>query len=278
MAIRLRLFVADEYKPLRLVPKWLWPLTVLALSAQIAFHRYFIPPPQPAIEEYGVPPSETVARLLSFGEAATLSRLIAMRLQAFDNQPGVSIPFEQLDYDALGRWLDIAVLLDERAEYPHFLMSKVYSSVTDETRKRKAAAWVWRQFLRRPDDRWEWMAHATNQTNYVIKDPVIALEMAHDLRRKTTAGKVPEWVRQIEVLFAENQNQYEVAAAILSNQLEAGEIGDPQEFEYTITRLESLVEKMVEQGEITNEAQWREKIENLNTLRRRFLDHRETTQ
>ena len=192
------------------------------------------PPKSPSIDTSSPPPATRHRRIRRppppkpspvfspLAKPPPLSRLIAMRLQAFDNQPGVSIPFEQLDYDALGRWPRHRRPMDERAEYPHFLMSKVYSSVTDETRKRKARGMGlatipsvvpttvgngWRtpptkptMSSKTPSSPWKW------RTTFVGKPP---------------PAESPEWVRQIEVLFAENQNQYEVAAAILSNQLEA---------------------------------------------------------
>ena len=249
--LRLRLFVADEYKPLRLVSPWLWAAAVLALAGQLLFHHYIVPPPAANAVNHQKPPSQNVFRLLALGEPAVWAKILVMRLQAFDNQPGISIPFNQLDYDNLGLWLDRAVGLDGRAEYPHFLMAKVYSGVADEPRQRKSAAWVERHFLERPRERWEWMAHVANMMRHTLKDEAEALRMAGVLRANTRAGEVPGWAREMEIFFLENQDEFSAAAAMLQSQLEAGEVSEPQEFVFLSDRLRGMLEKMAERGELT---------------------------
>ena len=41
---RFRLFVEEEYRPLRAAPPWLWTLAAFALAAQVWLHQYLGPP------------------------------------------------------------------------------------------------------------------------------------------------------------------------------------------------------------------------------------------
>ncbi len=269
--MRFRLFVEEEYKPLSTVPKPLYLFLTLALLAQFVFHWSSVAPKAVPITEYGTPPTHNAVRLLSFADYELASKFLVLRLQAFDNQPGISIRFQELDYFELGDWLDLVVKLDERSEYPHFLMAKLYSDVFERNREYIALEWVRRHFANRPNERWEWMLHSTNYMKHFIKDDELALIYARELREKTDPKKVPSWVRQVEVFMIENAGQFESAAAILAKELESGQITEPQEFIFSLSRLESLVTKMLESGKIKNETDWNEKIKKIESLKSKFL-------
>ena len=81
-------------------------------------------------------------------------------LQAFDNQPGISIPFMQLDYPRVAQWLDASLDLDPLTQYPLLMASQLYAQVPDETRTRYMFEFVYRRFLEDPNRRWRWLAHA----------------------------------------------------------------------------------------------------------------------
>lgn len=272
MHFRIRLFVADEYKPLRLIPLYLWALLTAGIGGQLAFHHYVAPTPKVTVEHFSQPPSAGVFRALAFGEHATLSKLLSFWVQAFDNQPGVSIPFRELDYDALGQWLDRAVALDEKAEYPHFLMAKVYSSVIEEgnARRYKAADWVRRQFAARPNERYEWMAYMTNLMMYEVEDSDLAFEMAKELHEKTEVDKVPSWVRQLEIYFLKGHDKFEAAADLLYARLQAGEVTEPQEFVFLTDRLEEMLKNSTRTGKISRE-ELNRRIDVIEQLRIDFL-------
>lgn len=278
MRLRLRLFVADEYKPLRLVPPLLWVITLGALCAQIVLTVLLVPPPEVRREDYANPPPLELWHIAALGEPETLAKVVAIRLQTFDNQPGISIPFAELDYVKIGLWLDNVVAMDERAEYPHFLMSKVYSFVPEPSRRRLTAEWVWRQFLRDPAHRWWWMTHSVSYARHVLKDKELALKMARDLRIHLKPGDGPSWPRQMEAYLLEGQSEFDSAATILLNQLEAGEITDPQEFSFLLERLEGILRKMYEEGELTSRAQAEEKLQALQQLQDKFLQQHGITE
>ncbi len=44
-------------------------------------------------------PSVPLLRATSLDEPIALSKMLMLYLQAFDNQPGISIPFREMDYD-----------------------------------------------------------------------------------------------------------------------------------------------------------------------------------
>ena len=272
--MRLRLFVADEYKPLHLVSWQLWLLTFAAFFSQIAFDFFYVPPPKAEIADLLPPPSESIFRFSSFGEEETLAKVEVLQLQSFDNQSGVSVPFAEINYDVLGEWLDRIVALDPRAEYPHFLMAKVYSSTSDKSRKYKAATWTRKHFLQAPDARWEWMVHMTNVMRYIIKDEDKALEMAREIRENTTPGKVPSWVRQIEAFFYDKQDEFQAAAVLFESQLTAGEVTEAHEFKFSRDRLEKILKKMFNRGDI-GAGELKRRLNKLDKLTDKFLQQHE---
>ncbi len=224
----------------------------MTIVGQMAFSRWVLPPPYAAAEALRRPPPENVLRLSSFGDAPMLARVMMLSLQGYDNQRGVSVPFRKLDYDIIGEWLDRIVALDERAEYPHFSAAKLYGVVNDESRRRKMVAWVRRHFAARPNERWEWMAFSTNLAHYTLKDEKLSLEMARELRQKTTPGAVPLWPRQSEIWFMESAGDYQAAANMLRQQLLDGEITEAIDYRFTIDRLTEMLAGMVERGDITS--------------------------
>lgn len=249
---RFRLFVKDEYKPLRVVPPVLWATIIASLVLQVFVHIW-----QGAAQvserdlQLSTPPSDSMLRIAAFGDPLPLARILMFNIQAFDNQQGVSLKYSDLDYDLLGLWLDRIVALDEQSEYPHFTASKIYTLVQDNVRQKKMIAWVRRHFREAPNLRWEWMIHTTNFVKYKIEDHELGLEMAREVREFTDPGKVPGWVRQTEVFFLENVSEYESAANLLANLLDAGEVTDPAEFSFLLERLEGIGKKRLEEIENT---------------------------
>ena len=57
------------------------------------------PAPAARASELDYPPGATTLRVASVGEPIGASQGLTLSLQAYDNQPGISIPFLDLDYD-----------------------------------------------------------------------------------------------------------------------------------------------------------------------------------
>ena len=83
------------------------------------------PEPTAFAAQLGPPPGLGSLQLTALGEPAALALLLTLYVQAYDTQPGVSIPFKQLDYQNLVRWLDTISELDPATAYPLLLASQV---------------------------------------------------------------------------------------------------------------------------------------------------------
>ena len=101
-----------------------WAL-VAAFVLQLAFAA-LQPPPRANAEALTSLPSAAVLRIASLGDPIVLAQLLTLYLQAFDNQPGVSIPFLQLDYARVENWLERILELDPQGQYPP-LAAQVYA-------------------------------------------------------------------------------------------------------------------------------------------------------
>ncbi|HYC44783.1 MAG TPA: hypothetical protein VED01_04785 [Burkholderiales bacterium] len=161
-----------------------------------------------------------------------------LRLQAFDNQPGISIPFRALDYEAVLAWLATALRLDPRSQYPLMIASHVYARVPDEAKQRLMLDFVYREFLGDPDRRWRWLAHAAIIAKHRLKDMPLALAYAEAITRN--AGAARSWARQMRIFILEDMGETEAAAVLLGGLLHSGEVTDPAEIHFLTERLQQL--------------------------------------
>src|SRR3954453_8544163 len=98
-------FARRDERPISAVPAPVKMLLVTAFVLQIAWHA-LSPRPAASAANLEYPPEASWLRVASLGEPILLSELLVLHLQAFDNQPGLSIPFNDLDYDAVQAWLE----------------------------------------------------------------------------------------------------------------------------------------------------------------------------
>ncbi|MGH8615637.1 MAG: hypothetical protein ACREYF_27365, partial [Gammaproteobacteria bacterium] len=161
-------------------------------------------------------------------------------LQAFDNQPGISIPFRELDYRQVIGWLERVLRLDERTQYPLLAASRVYAEVPVPTKQRQMLEFVYQQFLSDPNRRWPWMAHAAFVAKHRLKDLPLALKYARALTNYATGAKVPHWVQQMQIFVLEDMGEVESAKVLLGGLIESGTITDPHELRFLEERLQGL--------------------------------------
>lgn len=211
-------------------------LLALALAAQIAFAAALGPPRATALD-LPPPPSPHWLRLASFGEPIAAAQLATLYLQAFDNQPGVSIPFRALDYGRVESWLDTISALDPRSAYPLLLAAQVYAQVPDPERTRRMFDWVERRFEADPDRHWRWLAHAAIIARHRLRDTELALRYARAISERATAPSVPPWARQMSVLLLADLGETEAARVLLGGLVDSGAIQDPGELEFLIRRI-----------------------------------------
>jgi hypothetical protein len=150
----------------------------------------------------------------------------------------VSVPYSELDYDAVLAWLEAALALDPGSQYPLMMASHLYSRVPDEAKARRMLDFVHREFLRDPDRRWRWLAHAAIVAKHRLNDMPLALRYAEDIARD--AGKALNWARQMRIFILEDMGETQAAAVLLGGLLAGGEVADPAEIRFLTERLEQL--------------------------------------
>ncbi len=179
-------------RPVSYVPRRVTVVLIAALVLQLTWHALRLGP-EVTITGLSAPPSLSLLRALSLGEPDTLSRLLMLRLQAHDYQPGISIPFRELDYERLIQWLDIILELNPDSHYPLLSAARVYSEVPDEEKKRRMLQFVHGKFLEKPAERWQWMAHSVYVAKHRIGDMELALEYARAIRKNVPVGAAPDY-------------------------------------------------------------------------------------
>lgn len=161
-------------------------------------------------------------------------------LQSFDLGGANALPYQKLDYARLIDWLGSVLALDPRSDYPLFSAARVYAEVPDPARSRAMLEFVYREFLRDPDRRWPWLAHAALLAKHRLGDLPLALRYAAAIDEKATAPDVPAWARQMRIFILEDMNELEAAKILLGGLLASGKIRDPAEARFLKQRLEEL--------------------------------------
>ncbi len=233
---------ADE-RPWFSVPAWLWLALGAALAAQIGW-RIAQGPPRLQATDLPPAPSPAAMRLAAFGEAAAAARLTMIYLQVFDLRGDNPIPYQKLDYGRIAGWLQSALELDPRSDYPLFLAARVYTEVPDPARIRVMLELIERAFLRDPDRRWPWLAQAALVAKHRLHDLPLALRYAAEVDRLATSPDVPHWARQMRIFILEDMDELQAAKVLLGGLLASGKITDPAEARFLKQRLDELEARM----------------------------------
>lgn len=184
------------------------------------------------------PPNLAGLKLASFGESVMASRWMMLYLQSADIQPGIIIPYRNLDYARVKKWLATSLALDERDPYPLLAATGLYLGVNDGARKRVMLDFVYRQFLKDPEGRWQWLARGALAAKYQLHDLPLALEYAEALN-KSAAAEMPRWIHEMPVFILENMNGIESEKILIGGLLVNGKIRDPNEIRFLETELAS---------------------------------------
>ena len=224
-----------------LIPKSILVFVVLGLMAQVYWHglqtEY-----QAKAENLVSPPETSSLRLLGFGDPVSLAKVMMLWLQAFDNQPGISVPFSQLDYDKVQAWLTAVVELDPRGQYPLLAASRLYSRVPDKEKQRQMLDFVYEQFFLDPANRWPWLAHAAIVAKHRLKDMQLALKFSRAITDKSNSNDIPSWASQMQVVILEDMGEFQAAQLLIGGLLENGTIKDPNEVRFLNERLQTMEE------------------------------------
>ncbi len=229
----------DE-RPIAAVPRALLVVFALALGAQVAW-RAMQPAPTAAADQLTMPPSSAALRVLAIGDPIALGQLLTLRLQAFDNQPGISVPFAALDYNRVEAWLAAILDLDPRTGYPLLMAAQLYGQVFGHPgQQRQMSEFVLRQFLRDPDRRWQPLAHVAVMAKHRLHDLPLALRYAKALEQHARGPGVPGWARQMHIFLLEDLGEVETAKVLLGGLLASGAITDEHEARFLTERLQAL--------------------------------------
>lgn len=192
-----------------------------------------------AAEELPDPPQRMLA-VIGSADPVAVARLMTLWLQAFDQQPGLSLSYQQLDYPRVIDWLEQILNLDPRGQYPLLLASRIYGEVNQEEKRRLMADLVYRAYADDPGRRWRWLAHSITVVRHHLGDLSLALKYAQALRAAPEGLPIPGWARQMEIFLREDMGEAETAAVMLGALIESGEVVDPAELRFLLERYESL--------------------------------------
>jgi hypothetical protein len=230
-------------RPLADVPRWVAAGLVFALTLQVGV-ALLQPRPSARAEDLGRAPGTNTLRLAAVGEPIALANLLMLYLQAFDYQAGTRVPYRDLDYDRLVGWLSRILELDPAGQYPLMSASRLYAEVPDPAKQRKMLDFIYGEYLRDPNRRWPWLAHATLVAKHQLKDLPLARKYAVALQQNTTSPDAPVWVRQMEPFILEDMNELEAAKIMIGGLLASGQVKDRRDLELLQRRLKQLEEKL----------------------------------
>ena len=228
-----------QVRSLRAVPRSVMVFGLILLALQIAGRAMQVAPTAYA-EALTPPPTVTSAQLASLGEPITLAGLLALRLQAFDNQPGISIPFAALDYPRVTAWLATLLALDPNSNYPLLMSSYLYAQVPDPAKQRLMLDFTYQQFLLNPAQRWRYLAHAALIAKHGLHDLPLALTYARAIQQHAREPTIPHWASQMPIFILEDMGEREAAKIELGALLANDSITDPQEKHFLTERYREL--------------------------------------
>jgi hypothetical protein len=219
------------------VPGWVLALLAAALALQVTWQA-LQPKPVARAEALVVPPPPAALRAVALGEPIALAQVLTLYLQAFDNQPGISIPFLELDYGRVAGWLGTILAIDPVGQYPLLMASQIYAQVPDPARQRAMCQFVRSEFDLDPDRRWRWLAHCAVMAKHRLRDARLALAYADAITKQARGAS--NWARQMRIFILEDLGELEAATVLLGGLLASGEVSEPKEIFFLTQRLEQL--------------------------------------
>ena len=224
---------------LRPAPHWIMLLLMVMLALQLAWGSARLPVVAKA-EDFSSPPSLAVLRLASLGDSIAFAKMTMLWLQNFDNQPGLAIPFRNLDYEALALWLEKILELDPKSEYPLHAALRFYAPIPDKVRTRRMLTFIHEQFQRDPEHRWRWLSFAAIDARHRLQDNTLALAFLKDVTNKAKQGRFPQWVHGLQWSLMREAGALQSARQLVGGLLHHGTITDPGELNFISDWLEAL--------------------------------------
>ena len=236
----------DE-RPIAAVPTGVLAALALGLALQIAWQLTRGPAVFGASPLPPAPRAEAL-RLAGLGESGVAARLAMLYLQSFDLRGDNNVPYQRLDYGVLLAWLRAIIDTDPRSQYALFSAARLYAEIPDEAKSRRVLEFIHQEYLKDPERRWPWLAHAALLAKHRLRDLPLARRYAAEIDRHTKDPSVPSWARQMEIFILEDMNELEAAKIMIAGLLASGRLADPAEIRFLKGRLEEL-EKRIAAGQ-----------------------------
>ena len=234
----------DKDRPIRDVPVAVIVLLIISIGVQLLWHAEQ-PPIIAKAEDLPVPLSSRSYAMSSLGEPVAMAKLLNLWLQAFDNQPGLSLSFHQLDYPRLTQWFDTILQLDPNGVYPMLVAARVYGSVKNEKQQRIMMDYIFKKFNENPNRHWRWLAHIIITAKHELKDMPLALKYADALAEKADGKNVPYWAKDMKIIVLEDMGEVQAAKVLVGGLIANGEITDPYEIIFLEEKIRMLDEKLL---------------------------------
>ena len=228
----------EPQRSLRCVPKLVIGLLILSLGLQIIMHHQ-LPKPQTQIQPLASPPQVPLLRVFSLGDPIVSAKILMLWLQAYGNQAGQFLSYQELDYKTLQQWLELILLMDPNGQYPLLAASHIYSTVKDSNKQRQMLEFIYQQFFIDPPQRWRWLAHATVLAKHRRKDLPLALKYAKAIAAHANP-KMPYWAQEMQIFILEDMGEFERAQLIIGGMLAAKQLTDPNEIKFLNDKLLTL--------------------------------------
>jgi hypothetical protein len=233
----------EKERPLRDVPLPVMLSLLLLFAVQLIWHSQQAPVVARA-EDLPWPKSARTYVMSSFGEPIATAKVLNLWLQAFDNQPGVSIPLQALDYKVVEKWLDTILELDPRGHYPMLVATRIYGSISNHSKQREMMEYIFFKFNENPNKNWRWLAEAVITAKHELKDMKLALKYANALTTQATGANVPYWARDMKIIVPEDMGEVEAAKILVGGLIDSGEITDPYELRFLQQKIQVLEQKV----------------------------------
>lgn len=239
--------MTEQQRSLDYIPRIVKWLLIVSLMLQVIWH-YQLPSPRIRIQKLMPPPQLDLIHAFSLGDPIVSAKILMLWLQAFDNQAGQFLPYQQLNYDALQKWLECILQLDSKGQYPLLAASHLYSTVLDEKKQRQILDFVYQQFFIDPQRRWPWLAHAAVLAKHRLKDLPLALKYAQTIATHASYD-MPRWAQEMQIFILEEMGELERARLVIGGMLSSGKITDPNELKFLNEKLRALEDKSIQLNE-----------------------------
>jgi hypothetical protein len=217
-------------RPLADVPRLVIVTLVVALAVQCSL-RLARPGAGAEAHDLDAPPSST---------SLPLAKLLMLHLQSFDFRADNPIHFQALDYGRLTGWLSRILELDPGGQYPLHAASRVYAEIPDPAKTRLMLDFVDEEFLKDPEHRWVWLAHAASIAKHGLRDLELARRYAAAIQQHARGPQVPLWARQMQAFILEDMNELEAARVMIGGFVASGQITEPGELRFLEERMKQI--------------------------------------